>query len=642
MKTLPYGEWPSPISTDLIAGATRRLCQTALDGEAIYWTESRPWEAGRTVLVRWENGQQQDLTPAPFDVRSKVHEYGGGAFAVAGQRVWFVNAKDQCIYEIADDIVRLTAPSAQRFADLQFDAKRNRLIAICEDHSNEGQPDNFLASIDCSSGVVSTLARGADFYASPVLNADNTQLAWLEWQHPNLPWDCTTLFVADLEDELTQVRAIVDSPNQAVFQPQWAKDGALWFSSDADDWWNLYRFANNTITQITHETAECGLPLWNFSMSTAALTGADSALCLFSRAGRWEVQRWANGALEKLALPYSFFDQIRANTQHAVMIAGAPDRPTAVIRLDLHSGEMTALQRASDADIAPEFLSQPESVTFPTGNGELAHGLFYPPTNADYTAPDGEKPPLLVKCHGGPTAATSTAQELKIQFWTSRGFAVLDVNYRGSTGYGRAYRRRLYGEWGVVDVEDCLRGAEYFVTQNRVDGERLFISGSSAGGFTVLCALTFHHTFKAGASYYGIGDLRTILDETHKFECRYGDQLVGPYPEFADVYQARSPIFSPERLHCPVIFFQGLEDKIVPPNQAEMMAAVLREKGLPLAHLTFADEGHGFRQAATIKTTLCSELAFYGKLFGFSPADAPSHLVIENYSQVSGEDNAEK
>ncbi len=648
MKVAPYGSWKSPITSDLIVSETIGLGSIRLDGEAIYWTESRPTEGGRTVIVRRQpNGRVVDVTPPPFNVRTRVHEYGGGAYLVHQGSVYFSNFADQRLYRQSGDAppVALTPEIAWRYADGVLDTRHGRIICVREDHTGDGEPVNTLVGISLADGAVQTvLVSGNDFYAAPRLSPDGCRLAWLCWNHPNMPWDGTELWVADLASDgsLTAPRKVAGGPAESVVEPQWSPDGRLHFVSDRSNWWNLYRWlespvdggqpASGQIEPLCAMEAEFGGPLWVFGLSHYTFESADRLICTYSKEGLSYLAslEMGNRQLTPLPVPYTDIGDLHAADGQVWFQAGSATEPAAIVQFMLASAQLTVLRRSSKLALEPVYLSVPKPITFPTENGLMAYGFFYPPQNQDYTAPADERPPLLVKSHGGPTAATSTAFNLKIQYWTSRGFAVLDVNYGGSTGYGRAYRDRLKGLWGIVDVDDCVNGARYLAQEGAVDPNRLVIDGGSAGGYTTLCALIFRDVFKAGASYYGVSDLEALATDTHKFEARYLDSLIGPYPERKDLYIARSPIHATQRLNCPVIFFQGDEDKIVPPNQAEMMVTALRQKGLPVAYVLYEGEQHGFRKAENIKRTLDGEFYFYSRVFGFEMADAVEPVAIEN------------
>jgi dipeptidyl aminopeptidase/acylaminoacyl peptidase len=646
LKQARYGSWKSPITSDLIVSGSIGLGQIVLDGEDIYWIETRPQEKGRYAVVRRAAKGVVDVTPPTSNARTRVHEYGGGSFTVDRSVVYFSNFADQRLYRVggAGEAQAITPEVEMRYADGEIDRKRGRVICVREDHSAVGrEAANDIVEISLSgAGIPHTLISGADFYSSPRLNPDGSRLAWLQWNHPNMPWDGTELWVADIQADgaLANPTRVAGGLNEAVFQPEWSPTGELYFVSDQTGWWNLYRYSQSQIDAVCPTEAEFGLPQWVFGMSMYAFESADRIVCAyieqgFSKLGLIDV---STGKLERVETPYTKIEGVRAAPGQAFFLAASPTETAAIVRYDLRKQKFEVLRRSSELAIDPGYISVPQAVEFPTENGLTAHGFFYPPCNPAYelkrnpeSAPaDGERPPLLVMSHGGPTAATSPMLRLGIQYWTTRGIAVLDVNYGGSTGYGRAYRERLSGTWGIVDVDDCVNGAKYLAEQGLVDGARLAITGGSAGGYTTLCALTFRDVFKAGASHYGVSDLEALEVDTHKFESRYTHKLVAPYPERADLYRERSPIHYTNQLSAPVIFFQGLEDKIVPPNQAEMMVDALRAKGLPVAYITFEGEQHGFRQAANIKRALDGEFYFYSRVFGFEPAEAIEPVPIEN------------
>ncbi len=637
-KTAVYGSWKSPITSDLIVAGTVGLGQVRLDGEAVYWIEQRPAEGGRNVIVRrTPDGTIADLTPAPLNARTRVHEYGGGAYAVQDGTCYFSNFTDQRLYRQtgAADPEPLTAAEGLRYADASVDPRRSRLVCVREDHRDAAQEAvNSLVSIDLSSGAETVLVSGRDFYSNPRLSPDGSRLAWLSWNHPNMPWDGTELWVGTVRSDgsLTEVGLVAGGDAESIFQPEWSPLGILYFVSDRSGWWNLYRARNGRVEALWDKHADFGRPQWVFGMATYAFAAADRIICTYAENGTWHMASLDPGTRHRdaIALPYTEVSEVQALSDRAVFLAGSPTAPPAVVQLDLDTHALSVLRQSSQLDLDPACLSTPQALAFPTEHDRTAYGLFYPPTNADYVAPEDERPPLVVKSHGGPTAAAQTALDLRIQYWTSRGFAVLDVNYGGSTGYGRAYRQRLNGQWGIVDVDDCVNGAHYLVARGEVDTERLAITGGSAGGYTTLCALTFRNMFRAGASHYGISDLEALVRDTHKFESRYPDNLVGPYPEQQSVYVARSPVHFTQQLSCPLIVFQGAEDTIVPPNQAELMVTALRAKGLPVAYVLFAGEQHGFRQAENIKRALDGELYFYSRIFGFPLAEAVAPLTIEN------------
>ncbi len=634
----PNGTWKSPVTADLITGGSIGFAQVELDGEDVYWLEQRPAEDGRVAIMqRTADGGIIEAVPSEFGARSRVHEYGGGAFAVQGGAIFFTNTSDQRIWmaEPGSAPRPLTLEGETRHADFAVDGKRRRLICVCEDHGREGEPENLLLVVTFDGGVAK-LHRGRDFYGAPRLSPDGNRLAWICWDHPNMPWDGTELWVADLggDSRLGNARRVAGGPTESIFQPEWSLDGQLHFVSDRTGWWNLYRWTGSgeEAEALCPMEAECGQGFWQFGMATYGFVGDGEIVMAVAEDGEWRLHRLpADGdSLQAIDLPFADYHGIRANGGRVAFIAAGDRGPSSVVLYDAAADTHDVLKQSSTLDIDPGYLSAPEAVSFPTGGGETAHGFLYMPENRNFAAPEGELPPLIVKGHGGPTSQARRGLNLKIQYWTSRGFAYLDVNYRGSTGFGTDYRRKLDGQWGVADVEDCVAGARWLAEQGRVDGDRLLISGGSAGGYTVLAALTFHNVFKAGASHYGIGDLMALADDTHKFESRYVDRLVGSLPEAEAVWRERSPINHADRLDCPVIFFQGLDDKVVPPNQTEAMVAALRAKGIPVAYVPFEGEGHGFGKAESIKRALEGELYFYGRVFGFDPADEIEPVEIEN------------
>lgn len=634
----PYGSWRSPITSDLIVAGTVRLGQVEVDGEDVYWIEGRPAEKGRNVIVKCSaDGKTVDLIPSPFNARTLVNEYGGGSFTVSNGEVFFSNFADQRLYRVAPDgePQTVTSESKFRYADGIVDRRRNRFICVREDHSVAGREAvTTLVAIDLKSGEQTILTEGNDFYSSPRLSPDGSQLAWLAWNHPNMPWDGSELWLADVNEDgsLTKKTLVAGSASESIFQPEWPPAGELYFVSDRSNWWNLYRWRAGTVEAVFPMQAEFGLPHWVFGMSTYGFVSATQIVCAYVQQGfsRLALVDAESGQIETVESPFTQIDGIRCESGKAVFFAGAPNEPSAIVSFDPATRQFETLRRSSELAIDADYVSAPQAVEFPTENNLTAHGFFYPPQNKDYAPPVNQLPPLLVMIHGGPTAAASPTLKLGIQFWTSRGVAVLDVNYGGSTGYGRDYRERLKGNWGIVDVDDCVNGARFLAEQGLVDGNRLAITGGSAGGYTVLCALAFRDVFKAGASHYGVSDLAALEIDTHKFESRYTHSLVAPYPERADLYRERSPIHHTDKLNAPVIFFQGLDDKVVPPNQSEMMVEALRRKKLPVAYVTFEGEQHGFRQAANIKRALDGELYFYSRIFGFELAESVEPVPIEN------------
>jgi dipeptidyl aminopeptidase/acylaminoacyl peptidase len=626
----------------LIVKESIGLGQVKLDGDDVYWIEMRPSEGGRQVIVRRSSdGRTTDVNPTGFNARTRVHEYGGGDYVAHDSVVYFTNFADQQLYRQAPDtapkLISEASTDAQlRYADFVVDASRNRLISVREDHrANDREAVNTLVALPIDGSGPQILIAGNDFYSSPRISPDGSRLAWLTWNHPNMPWDGCELWMGDISPDgtITDQQLVAGGRRESIFQPQWSPDGTLYFVSDRSGWWNLHRLgAESTVEGVCEMQAEFGAPQWIFGLSTYAFESAERIVCAFAERGLWRIGiiDLHAGTLQRIDAPYTDVSYVCAAPGRAVFRAGSPQAPFSIIEMDLATRSTRVLQRASKIDIDSGFISEPQPIEFPTEAGLSAHGFYYPPKNRDFVAPNLERPLLLVKSHGGPTSATSAVLMLGIQYWTSRGIAVLDVNYGGSTGYGRAYRERLNGTWGIVDVDDCVRGARFLATRGDADGNRLMIDGGSAGGYTTLCALTFRDQFKAGASHFGVSDAEALAKETHKFESRYLDNLIGPYPERRDLYIQRSPIHFSDRLSVPVIFFQGLEDKVVPPNQAETMVEALRQKGVPVAYVPFAGEQHGFRRAENIKRALDGELYFYSRVFKFELAEPVQPVPIDN------------
>jgi dipeptidyl aminopeptidase/acylaminoacyl peptidase len=674
-----------------VAAGAIRLDQIQLDGDDVYWVEGRASEGGRNVIVRrTPDGVIGDVTPAGFNARSRVHEYGGAAYVVDRGVVYFSNFADQRLYrQPLGGQPQALSIEGYYFADCRADAKRSRLLCVREDHTKKGEPTAAIVAVDTQAGgagpptrpsgrygevspkLASDSARakaeragvvlvsGADFYSDPIVSPDGRSLAWLQWNHPNMPWDGTELWTATLKPDgsLGAREKVAGGVDESIFQPEWSPDGVLHFVSDRTGWWNLYRRrptsregfveAGFVIEPLRPMSAEFGKPQWAFRLVTYAFASPTRIVATYSEGGRWKMAliESEERRFEPVALALEPLQSIRADARAVYFIGASPTEPPAVVRMTIGAMETEVLRSSSGERIAPGWISVPEAVTFrvtpasaPTDPQELrrgkpsreVHAFYYPPKNPDVVAPAGEQPPMIVLTHGGPTAATEDPLDPEVQFWTGRGFAILDVNYSGSTGYGRAYRDRLKGQWGIADVEDAVGGAQAMVAQGKADANRLIIRGGSAGGYTTLAALTFHGTFKAGASYYGISDIEVLARDTHKFESRYLDSLIGPYPAAKDLYVQRSPIHFTDRLSCPLILFQGLEDKVVPPNQSAMMADAVRKKGLPVAYVTFEGEQHGFRKAENIARALEAELYFYGQVFRFKIAGTIEPVKIDN------------
>ena len=623
MNTIPYGHWPSPISPELLTSQGVRISEPQAVGERIYWLESRPQEKGRSALVYEENGIRSDLLPIPHSIRTRAHEYGGASYLATAQAIFYVLDSDQRIYRYdpASKISHaLTPEGAYRYADFYYDHNRGRLISVREDCTqDEHHPISTIIALDLSNGDIHTLAQGADFYSNPSLSPDGKQLSFLRWNHPQMPWDGTECVLLELDPPGNVVRTsiIAGSAYESIFQPQWSPAGELFFVSDRSNWWNIYRWDGVTSHAICLQAAEFATPQWVFGMSCYGFLSNTEILCCFSQQGFWQLGVINTQTLALTIIDADFRDisSIRCHNGKGYFIAAGAAQSA---QLWCYANATIAPLTANVQTIDSHFFAAPQAVEFPTRDGDIAYGFFYAPTNPDAQKPTAELPPLLVMCHGGPTGATESSLNLKIQFWTSRGFAVLDVNYRGSTGYGKQYRDRLKNNWGITDVLDVCSGVDYLAAQNLIDKNKVAIRGSSAGGYTVLAALTFSDAFKAGASLYGIGDLEALARDTHKFEAHYLDSLVGEYPAQQYIYHARSPIHHIDQLNCPVIFLQGLQDKVVPPAQAEAMVAALQNKGIMTRYVTFEEEGHGFRQAQNIQRALNEELDFYLTVFSYN------------------------
>jgi dipeptidyl aminopeptidase/acylaminoacyl peptidase len=699
----PFGSWPTPITSELVVRALVGLGGVALDGDAVWWSEQRPEEGSRTQIVRWRPDEGPvDMLPEGANARTAVHEYGGGAWGVHDDLVWYVDWADQRLYtvgpgssaepELAVPQPATPEPEAQRgdrWADGRLDPGGRWLVMVREHHPPGGSPAdvrNELVVVDLLGEVEPrVLVTGPDFVSDPRFSPDGRRLCWLQWQHPDMPWDGTELVVADLrhsgvgpgigsprvvagrpnggvttrrveqgDGSAWQVTATTGAGGESVFQPAWAADGSLWFVSDRTGWWNLYRWSpdadlgeerigGGSVEPMVRMEAEIGVPQWVFGQSRYAFLDGGRVVFAYQRDGLDHLAvRTPDGEVHDLELPYSSLGAVQASGDEVVFIGASAVEEPAVIRLHVDgvrlAGAPETLRPPRELGVDASWFSVPEPISFPTSGDEVAHALFYPPTNPEVAArpepreagpeaeagagAEAEKPPLLVMIHGGPTSAARPMLQLSTQYWTSRGFGVVDVNYRGSTGYGRAYRDRLRGAWGVVDLDDCEAAARWLGDQGRVDPDRLCIRGGSAGGFTTLAALAFRDTFAAGASHYGVADLEALAQETHKFESRYLDGLIGPYPEARATYVERSPIHHVDGFDRPLAVFQGLEDEVVPPNQAEMIVEALRQRKTPVAYVVFEGEQHGFRQAPNIRRALDGELSFYAQVFGFDlPAE---------------------
>jgi dipeptidyl aminopeptidase/acylaminoacyl peptidase len=638
-----YGTWRSPVSAAALVEQAVRLSQLQVVGDRVYWNEGRPAEAGRQVIMSVRPGAPPvEEIPAAFSARTQVHEYGGRCYAVQGDTLVFSNWEDQRLWRCrsgADPVAITPAPAARRahrYADPVITPDGRWVICVHEQHRPDGAVDNDLVAVpldpSASDESLRPLAAGHDFFSSPRLAPDGARLAWLSWDHPHMPWDQTQLWVGDFAGgRIRDPRLVAGSPGESVTQPRWSGSGVLHYVSDRTGWWNLY---DETGIALCPLDAEFGQPDWAFGPATYGFLPDHRLVAVWTSSGRDHLGYIAGGRAMPQDLPFSSYAELQPAPGGLVALAASETQPLAIVRLDA-TGGISVLRPSRDVRLEPEAISTPDAVEFPTGAGEVAHAFVYPPRNPAFVGPDDERPPVVVMIHGGPTANTAAVFNPLVQYWTTRGFAVADVDYRGSTGYGTAYRRRLNGEWGVVDVEDCGNAVRWLAAEGRADGSRAVIRGGSAGGFTTLAALAFTDVFAAGASLFGVADLELLARDTHKFESRYLDGLVGPWPEAAAVYERRSPIHHVDEISCPLILFQGLEDAIVPPAQSQLMYEALRARGVPVAYLTFPGEQHGFRQAATIIAVAEAELAFYGRVFGFEPDGGASSLPIANEESLS-------
>jgi len=630
-----YGAWASPITAASLAEGLIGLADLRVAGDRLYWLENRPAEGGRLVLMTEDDGQARQLTPEGFNVRTRVHEYGGAAYLAAPDGVWFSHFRDQKLYLQADGAApRPMTPDGYRYADA-VSAPGGGLIAVREDHTDPAAVRNAVVRLSGQAGDAGRVLYGeSDFVAYPRVSPDGQRLAWIAWDFPAMPWDATRLYVAELGAEgLTNVRTVAGGADVSVLEPQWAEDGTLTWISDESGFWNLYDDRGGAPRPLLARDAEFAGPLWTLGQANYVLmeggklaavaqqTGGDALLVIDAAAGE----------ARQVGLPFLGLSQVRKlDGRRIAAIAESATEMLAVVVIDVESGAHEVVRRPSPASLPEALISHAEPISFPSAHGRIAHALFYAPRSDRFEAPDGERPPLIVQAHGGPTGGASGALSLSIQYWTSRGFAVVDVDYGGSSGYGRAYRQRLEGQWGIVDVEDVVAAARFLAEEGRVDPGRIAIHGGSAGGFTVLAALAQSDVFAAGGDFYGVADLEALARDTHKFESRYLDGLVGPWPAAKAVYDARSPINHLDGFTAPLLILQGAEDPIVPPNQAHMIRDALKARGTPVAYIEFAGEGHGFRRAENIVRAKEAELYFYGKVFGFEPADAIEPVEIEN------------
>jgi len=631
----PYGSWKSPITPELLSTRYNYIDQMIADGSAIYWTEVRPSEKGRFALMsKRDNEEPVEMLGPKFNFRTAVHEYGGGAFAAKDNLIFFSNFSDGKIYFFdGSDAKPVTEAGDFRYADLLYDSASRRLICIREDHSQD-DVINSIISIDIDTGEVLQLASGNDFYSSPKLSPDGKKLAWLTWNHPDMPWDSTELYVASYENgSLNEQTKVAGGNGESIFQPEFSPSGLLHFISDRTGWWNIYRHNGEDIQNLTPMQADFGVPQWRFGLSTYAIESEERIICSWFKdgAGNLGILQIGKG-VEKVNIPYNYFSYVRSANNYGYFLAGSATEFPCIIRYSLSGKSYDVVYRPKTPVIDIGYLSMPRHIEFQSSGGRKTFAYFYECKNRDYIGPRGQKPPLIVICHGGPTSHSLPVLSVEIQFWTSRGFSVAQVNYGGSSGYGEQYRNALYGKWGIVDVEDCVKCAEYLVKAGKADPKKLIIRGGSAGGFTTLSALTFKRTFAAGSSYSGISDPESLLMKTHKFESHYLEKLIGPYPEAKKLFEERSPLKNVKKISAAVALFHGSEDRVVSSEQSEMIYKALKEKRTPVMFMLFEGEGHGFVTSDAIKKSVEAELYFYSKLFGFSPADQLAQYNVDNLS----------
>ena len=634
-----FGSWASPFKIERLTDRVVFLTEPhAVDGVR-YWLEGRPEEGGRQVLVRRDaDGTMTRLTPEGFNARSRVHEYGGAAALISGDLIVVSDFATGRLNRVVGpgELVAFTPERQWRYADAIHDAARNRLIAIREDHepdtvASHGEWVNDLVAIDLESGDVTVLVEGSDFYAAPRLSPDGTTLVWLEWHHPNLPWDGTELQLATIgrDGSLEAARTIAGSRRDWISQPRWSAEGILYFAAEPKGWMNLHRVVAGAIEAVTDLEAELVGPDWQFGYTTYELLPDGDIVAVARSAGRDNLIRIrASGEISPIDVPFTEISSISIDGDRLLLRGSGPTEPTVIADVDL-AGNFEVLRRGTPFVPDLEDIATPRHIEFPTSGDRKAYGNFYPPTSRSFAGPPGDLPPLMVTSHGGPTAGAFSGYQTGFQLFTSRGYAVLDVDYGGSTGYGREYRKRLEGQWGIVDVDDCVAGARYLAEQGLVDGQRQAIRGGSASGFTTLAALAFTKQFDAGCTYFGIGDLRAFVKDTHKFESRYLESLVGPWPETKQRYLDRSPALHADQITASVLVQQGEEDKVVPKEEAERIVDALFERRVPHVYLLYPGEDHGFRSKEAITRSFGAELSFYAQVFGFEPADDIERVEIQ-------------
>ncbi len=664
--TAPFGTWRTPITVERVLEASVRLGDlhvsvVADEAEALWWDERRPGEGGRTQIVRRSpDGARADVLPAGFSASSRVHEYGGGAWWLAGETVFFVNDDDQRIWRVDPgfDPTAVTPepdlPRGMRYADGVMTPDWRWIVCVQEVHPGErrhpgdrAEAVNRLVAIPAIGGEPVVLFDVSDFVAAPRLDPEGRHLAWISWDHPSMPWDSTWLWVAELahapdgRPTIAGAAPVAGGEQESICQPEWDHDGRLWFISDRNDWWSLYHFVEpgrpiGPSIAVDEQHVEVGQPAWVFGQPRYAFLSDGRVVFAYTADQRdfLAVADPVGGRVDRLSVGATSVSTVVASRTTVIFIGASftsePAVEAALVGRNGAAGGLQILRQPRELAISSAYLSEGQALSYPTADGSArAHALFYSPVNPDHAPPQGERPPLVVMIHGGPTSMAQPELRLVVQFWTSRGFAVVDVNHRGSTGFGRRYRNELRGQWGVADVADCQAAARFLAEGRHVDADRMVIRGGSAGGFTALAALTFTDTFAAGASIAGVADLTVLASDTHKFESRYLDGLVGPWPQEAERYRQRSPLNHIEQLDRPVIVMQGLDDHVVPPNQAQAIVDALARRGVPHSYLTFEGEGHGFRKAETIRRALEAELSFYTQVLGIEhPTDVEPVEVV--------------
>jgi dipeptidyl aminopeptidase/acylaminoacyl peptidase len=638
----PYGSWASPLRAEVLSGGRVAMGDLRSANGQLYWTETIPSAGGISGLfstVTSAGGTR--ISPEGVNVRTRVHEYGGAPFIATGNQLYYSNFTDQRLYSLStDDKAVPITPAGYRYADCAAASGSTALICVREDHSDPKNVRNTIVRIALpAGGAGDVLFSGTDFVAYPRLSPDGKQLAFISWNHPNMPWDGTELHVAELgKDGLTHVTTVAGGTAESVLEPQWDADGTLYFISDRSGYWNLYSRTGTQVRPVWNRDAEFASPLWSLGQANYVLLGKGHAVASFSENGsdKLAVIDLEHGKARVLDLPYVEFSYLtKLDAGHIAALVGSTDAPPAIMSIDVERATAKLIRSSGTTPLPKDSISVAKAIEYPVANGQMAHALYYPPRNAGFTAPAGTLPPLLTFVHGGPTSQARPAFAARIQFWTSRGFAVVDVNHRGSSGFGRDFRRQLNGTWGVVDVEDSVAAVRYLVKTGAADPARTAISGGSAGGYTVLNALSTSDVFKAGADYYGISDMTALAQDTHKFESRYLDSLIGPYPAAKSVYESRSPLNHLDGFKVPLIVLQGADDPVVPPNQSEKIVDALRKRKVPVAYLLFPGESHGFRKPENTTRALQAELSFYGQVFGFKPADALPPLKIEGLAGAS-------